>query len=880
MAILKKNNKYTSHTYQYDIDGEDLPKRGFNKKVLKKILFLALFLFFVFNYLLNMLNNILMSSFSIITNKKTTFVFSEVFGIENVVNFNFSFFTYVVIFFAVIILIYFIYDKLDYGSEKNIAFGQKGDSRLTSIEEIQEQYKEIPEKGQSFEGMGGVPITHYKDKYYIDTDTTNTIYLGVSRSGKGELGITPMIENISRAMQKCSMVINDPKGELFAASKDLLESRGYRVEVLNIQEPTQSMSYNPLDLVKQSFLLGDEEEGAKKATSITYTMYHKPDAGENAWVNEGAQSAVTAIILALADTFTKNNEMEKLTMSNVSDMLNELGTFYYSDQNGKEYNALDEYFKNLPQGNIAKKKYGSTSFAGDKARGSILSTANQGLEPFVDTKFARMTSLNSMDLKTVGFPKNLKGQLPEYFVGKRITISFHKNNAQKTLINTHKVKVKHLGMFNLSFDDDLSDNDLILIKYQDEKIKHKSIHEIHFKKECDFEGNIIYDKEIGKENVPLFEEDVNLISVSSKNDAINLTMKYCNKPIAIFMIIPDFDASNHTLASIFTKQLYTELAANCLETKSKKTFRRVHFILDEFGNMPPIEGMDRICTVCLGRNILFTLAIQSYQQLFSVFTESVGKTIKDNCQNHIYIISTDEDTIEEISKKAGNRTNIGLNSNERHLDTNNQITKSASEERLITPDRVRQMIPGETIVIRSLKRLDLKGKKVRPFPIFNTKESNMPYRFEFLGDYVDTSNDLNDIDIPSKHANLDLEELKIDFGQFIYHEVIREIYYQQIQQKQYEEKIIKKEDKEEIPGIEGIIKEIMGDLDKGFQEEFDYLNPEIQEFIEDFLSSYFDEHEKISLNSLQFLQKKLVNVECPVVKNNVKKLSKIILKAS
>ena len=42
------------------------------------------------------------------------------------------------------------------------------------------------------------------------------------------------------------MVLNDPKGELVAMSKDTLEKRGYRVEVLNLLNPLNSISYNPL----------------------------------------------------------------------------------------------------------------------------------------------------------------------------------------------------------------------------------------------------------------------------------------------------------------------------------------------------------------------------------------------------------------------------------------------------------------------------------------------------------------------------------------------------------------------------------------------------------------------------------------------------------
>ncbi|MGY0205733.1 type IV secretory system conjugative DNA transfer family protein [Acinetobacter soli] len=63
------------------------------------------------------------------------------------------------------------------------------------------------------------------------------------------------------------------------------------------------------------------------------------------------------------------------------------------------------------------------------------------------------------------------------------------------------------------------------------------------------------------------------------------------------------------------KQVYTALARVASQTKKGKCERQVVFLLDEFGNMPPIEGMANIITVCLGRNMRFNLVIQAYSCL-------------------------------------------------------------------------------------------------------------------------------------------------------------------------------------------------------------------------------------------------------------------------
>ncbi|PFR46159.1 conjugal transfer protein, partial [Bacillus cereus] len=66
------------------------------------------------------------------------------------------------------------YSKFKYKNDKNVVWNQKGDSRFTTIKELQQQYIAIPEKHDSFKGYGGVPISHYKDQYFIDTSTVNT----------------------------------------------------------------------------------------------------------------------------------------------------------------------------------------------------------------------------------------------------------------------------------------------------------------------------------------------------------------------------------------------------------------------------------------------------------------------------------------------------------------------------------------------------------------------------------------------------------------------------------------------------------------------------------------------------------------------------------
>ncbi len=211
-----KKNKYLHHNYK--IDGEDLPneKNMINKKALAISSAAVLFPLSGLNFIAGTYQSII-NDLAKTVEKPTIF---DVFGAdwERNVSIKNAFLpvlptnVYLVSLLASTLVGFLVYSKINYRSDENVAYGQKGDSRFTTIEEIIGQYREIPEKTEVFEGYGGVPVSHYKDKYYIDTDTVNTAILGVSRSGKGEMIVVVMIDNLSRAKNQSSMVINDPKG--------------------------------------------------------------------------------------------------------------------------------------------------------------------------------------------------------------------------------------------------------------------------------------------------------------------------------------------------------------------------------------------------------------------------------------------------------------------------------------------------------------------------------------------------------------------------------------------------------------------------------------------------------------------------------------------
>ena len=83
-----------------------------------------------------------------------------------------------------------------------------------------------------------------------------------------------------------------------------------------------------------------------------------------------------------------------------------------------------------------------------------------------------------------------------------------------------------------------------------------------------------------------------------------------------------------------------------------------YFILDEFGNFPPIKDFDVAISASGGRNIYFILILQSYAQLDNVYGKNVSVIIRDNLNVHVFLGSNNPTTLEEFSRECGEYTRI------------------------------------------------------------------------------------------------------------------------------------------------------------------------------------------------------------------------------
>jgi len=190
-----------------------------------------------------------------------------------------------------------------------------------------------------------------------------------------------------------------------------------------------------------------------------------------------------------------------------------------------------------------------------------------------------------------------------------------------------------------------------------------------------------------KQKVKLFASRDNLSEMLSYSD-VDLE-SIGERPTAVFIVIQDEKKTYHALVTILLKQIYETLIGVAQKHGGKLPIR-TNFILDEFPNMPPLKDITTMITAARSRKIRFTLIIQNFAQLDSVYGKEDAETIRGNCGNIIYLITTELKALEEISKMCG--------------EVKSKKDDKTASTPLVTVSDLQRMKMYETIILRMRKQ--------------------------------------------------------------------------------------------------------------------------------------------------------------------------------
>ena len=238
-----------------------------------------------------------------------------------------------------------------------------------------------------------------KEKIHYIKDDVHTLVVGATRSGKSRCLVIPSICTIGLSGE--SMVISDPKGELFQYTNEYLKSLGYDVICLDYKNPNKSTRYNLLQPVIDAVNNGDMEKAEMYAWDITNILVGDNVSNERIWEN-GEKSVIAVAILSVVLNNIEDYSKSKEEYQNLTNVY-----WFIAEMNKKieDKYPIDLFIENLPQNHPARALLSISEVAPSRTRGSFFTSALTTLRLFTSKSIYNITNTSDCRLEDIGRKK-------------------------------------------------------------------------------------------------------------------------------------------------------------------------------------------------------------------------------------------------------------------------------------------------------------------------------------------------------------------------------------------------------------------------------------------------------------------------------------------
>ena len=550
--------------------------------------------------------------------------------------------TYVIMLLVIIFIVVFVlYIEPRLNGKKLKNNNEHGSSKFADMKEIEKTFVKEKIKGGNTVGF---PVWYTKknnkfDSVYLDNKSPHFLLIGSTGSGKSVTVVIPECFMFATSNEKHSIVVTDPKGEIFKTTSKVFQENGYNVVPINFREPTKSVRINIMQPI-----IDEWKE---------YCKYNKK-------------------MLFLFSHFIKIN---RIKIDNFEDKK-------YIEKIKNKYD-LEEYLIDIIKNNTSeiediianKKMYNSKLFEDicSDIKQYLLSKTNEELLMMI-RDYQNESSKHQAESNRL-----VIGLADLIFVDKETNDKFWINSAKQLFIGI-------VGIFLEDYQLGLIDENKINIssvkKFQNSSLIKEN--QVYLQKNIgsrkygslskDYLTSIISAAEntyksvtaVFGEKMAIFD-DLNVENITSTNE-FNFT-DLGKIPTSLFIIVPDEDKAYFQLVTIIIGMLTKDLTkfANLPENNGTLPVK-VEWILDEFANCPPLSSIETLVSVARSRGMRFQFFIQSFAQLEQVYGKEVASIIIDNSAL-CYLKTNSVECAEKIMQKLGKET-IETNSMSKSTDPN------------------------------------------------------------------------------------------------------------------------------------------------------------------------------------------------------------------
>ena len=277
----------------------------------------------------------------------------------------------------------------EYKSVYSSVIPGKQDSRWATETEIKQSSTYIDLTADNFHA-GGIPYISDGRHAWVDTKDSHSLIFGSTGSKKTRLFIMPLINILEKAGE--SVIVTDPKGELFRRTSKTAKDNGYNIVVLNLRT-MDGDAWNPLALPYDLWQKGLEDEALTMLNDFVHSISAKSEdvCNDLFWVQTARQLATANLLLM----------MEACTPEEAN-----IGTFMQlcMEKNISRLEKINNCY--IGSETVCGMNYSSVLSEPEKTRNCTLATLAGMIQPFIaNRKLVNMVANNSFDLSRIGMEK-------------------------------------------------------------------------------------------------------------------------------------------------------------------------------------------------------------------------------------------------------------------------------------------------------------------------------------------------------------------------------------------------------------------------------------------------------------------------------------------
>lgn len=303
----------------------------------------------------------------------------------------------IVVYILMLIGIFVSVSSYFFDREKGVGFSvgkseKDGNARWAKEEEIKKNLKEVNAADKVI-SHAGIPLLSKKGKVWVDDGESHTLIMGSTGSGKTSRLIDPLIAILAKKGE--SMILTDPKGELYQHNSPMLTEKGYNIIVVNLRNPQKGNAWNPLTLPYELYKKGSDKANELLADLSMSLVHDEGSKADPFWQNTAGDYFV-----ALALGLFEDGKEEEINLNSISYM-DTIG-----DQKFGSSTYIKEYFNSKNPAKPVYIKAAGTINAPNETRNSILSSFRQKINIFALTEqLSEMLSYSDFDMKSIGKQK-------------------------------------------------------------------------------------------------------------------------------------------------------------------------------------------------------------------------------------------------------------------------------------------------------------------------------------------------------------------------------------------------------------------------------------------------------------------------------------------